>query len=297
LISRHGPDITVWTYVSAAAVAVASLFLVLPFCRWLCPLAAVINPISRFGLARVRRDAGACHGCGACAKDCPTAIPVDQVCEVTAARCLSCLQCIDRCPDRFSALSWGPPRLLKTRWSQAVLVGMILASVSVTVAGVYLFPLPAFIKEIGERPGNTEHVELMVDDLTCRGRANLLCYFLERDDLFALQGFLRVEAWPGRNASRVRVVYDPDRCDGEQIKQAITEPYYEVASDHWRMSPFTIAGYDPLAALPMPEDLGLPPLDAFAPMGKDGLPREPDGLPGDAAAMPPPLLVPPMDAW
>ena len=35
LISRHGEDITVWTYVAAGAVVVGSLFLLLPFCRWL----------------------------------------------------------------------------------------------------------------------------------------------------------------------------------------------------------------------------------------------------------------------
>jgi len=30
------------------------------------------------------------------------------------------------------------------------------------------------------------------------------------------------------------------------VKQAITEPYYDVLADYWRMSPFQIEGSDPL---------------------------------------------------
>ena len=67
LISRHGTDITFWAYVVAGAVVVASLFMVMPFCRWLCPLAAVLNPFSRVGLTRIKRDSDACLDCGECA--------------------------------------------------------------------------------------------------------------------------------------------------------------------------------------------------------------------------------------
>jgi polyferredoxin len=52
LLSRHGADITFWAYVVAGGIAVVSLFVTMPFCRWFCPLAAVLNPLSRFGLGR-----------------------------------------------------------------------------------------------------------------------------------------------------------------------------------------------------------------------------------------------------
>ena len=39
-----------------AAVVLASLLVSLPFCRWLCPLAAVLNPLSRVALTRIRRS-------------------------------------------------------------------------------------------------------------------------------------------------------------------------------------------------------------------------------------------------
>ena len=75
----------------------------LPFCRWLCPFAAVLNPFSRFGLTRIRRHAESCRECGRVRESCPVAIPVDQLDQVQAARCLSCLNCIAACPRTAAA--------------------------------------------------------------------------------------------------------------------------------------------------------------------------------------------------
>ena len=252
LISRHGEDITVWTYVAAGAVVVGSLFLMLPFCRWLCPLAAVLNPFSRFAVARVRRDAVSCRDCGLCAKRCPAGIPVDQVAQVTHARCIACLQCVDSCPHRQTRpLTWGPPQRWRTAWPQIAIVLTVLLCTSAAVAASYLFPLPSFIKTRGTAPAEAAEVQLRVSNLACRGNANLLCYFLERDDMFAVPGYLKVEAWPGPESAPVRVTYDPAQIDETRIRQAIVEPYYEIANEKWRMSPFAIEGYDPLAEIPL----------------------------------------------
>ncbi len=145
LISRHGEDITVWAYVVAGSIGLVSLFMVMPFCRWFCPFAAVLNPLSRFGFARVKRDATACLDCGLCSKSCPAAIPVDQLDQVKAARCISCLDCVDSCPgngDEPVALSWGPPKLFGQRWPQAALIFVMLLCTSMAVAASYMFPCP-----------------------------------------------------------------------------------------------------------------------------------------------------------
>jgi ferredoxin len=195
-------------------------------------------------------------------------IQVDQLEQVTAGRCTSCMSCVDACPkNRSGAIAWGPPLGLGNRWSQAVLILIMLACTSVAVGASYLFPMPSFVKSRGTPPAEVATVDLQIEGLQCRGRGNLFFWFLERDDMYRLPGYLRVEAWPSPEVARVRVAYDPSQTDQLAIKQAITEPYYEVLTDYWRMSPFQVVGYDPLAAPPpgfeigpdMPDDpLGLP---------------------------------------
>jgi hypothetical protein len=249
LIGRHGEDITYWAYVISGAIVVLSVFFILPFCRWFCPFAAVLNPFSRFAAGRVQRHAEHCRNCGVCGKRCPMNIPVDQVQQVTHARCISCLGCIDSCPvdeKRPAALSWGMPRPIPRRWVSATLLGVMILCTSGAVAASYLFPLPSFVKSRGTPPATLSEAEFTVDNLTCRGRANLLVYFLQRDDLFAVPGYVRLEAWPSPTAARVRIGFDPSLADESAIQRAITEPYYDSLAKTWRSSPFVIEGFDPL---------------------------------------------------
>jgi polyferredoxin len=245
LISRHGEDITFWAYAAAGAIILGSLFLVMPFCRWLCPLGAVLNPFSRFALARIKRKDTACSACTKCAEVCPMAIPIDEVLHVTHARCLSCLNCVEACPERSQdAISWGPPAWLGRTWPQAVLLVILLFCTTAAVAATYLFPLPSFVKTRGEMPTITATTDLEIQNLSCRGKANLLMYYLERDDVFELSRYLRLEAWPGPHVAHIRITYDPSLCDELAIKQAITETYHDPDAGIWRHSPFKVEGYD-----------------------------------------------------
>lgn len=261
LISRHGADITMWAYVVLAAVAIGSLVITVPFCRWFCPLAAVLNPFSRFGLMRIRRTESDCVNCGKCATQCPVSIPVDQLPQVTAARCIACMNCVDACPKdgalRWAVASRREPSALSffgPRTRQGALIGVLLLCTTGAVAATYLFPLPSFVKASqADEPAKVASVTMRISNLTCRGRANLLVWFLDRDDLYRLPGqtpdapgYFKVEAWPDPTLADVRISYDPSCCDSRAIKQAITEPYFDAAANRWWTSPFLIEGYDPL---------------------------------------------------
>jgi hypothetical protein len=136
--------------------------------------------------------------------------------------------------------------MLGRSWPQATLVAVMLLCITAAVAAAYAFPPPSFMKSRGDAPARTATVALRVHELTCRGRANLFAYFLERDDDYAVRGYVKIEAWPDPALADVRIIYDPVTANENAVKQAITEPYFDAGANTWRSSPFTIEGYDPL---------------------------------------------------
>ncbi len=250
LISRHGTDIQVWAYIISGVIVLGSLFVLVPFCRWLCPLAAVLNPFSRFGLARIQRDGANCGSCGVCGRACPMAIPVDKVITVTAARCTSCLDCIAACPmRRENALRWGPPRKLGRPWPQAALLGVLVVCLGGAVAATYAWPLPSFVRTFGTASGPTATVLLHVGGVNCRHSTEQFVAYLRREDEYRVRGYLRIEAWPEPSRpAAVRITFDPSLTGEAALQRAITEPYYDAAADAWTFSAYRIEGYDPVSS-------------------------------------------------
>jgi polyferredoxin len=78
----------------------------LAWCRYMCPLAAVMDPLARIGLVKVRRDSERCDSCGLCDRVCPQRIPVSERPKVTRSDCTNCLECVVRC-SRSGALGLG----------------------------------------------------------------------------------------------------------------------------------------------------------------------------------------------
>lgn len=90
-------------------IGVLAAALVVPFfwCRYLCPLGAAMDPMSRVGALRLRRDRGACTDCGRCDEVCPHGIPVAGATEIAARNCTNCLECVAECPVEGALdLSW-----------------------------------------------------------------------------------------------------------------------------------------------------------------------------------------------
>jgi polyferredoxin len=86
-----------------------SLLVERPFCRYICPLGAILSLVARFSRYKLKIDEGLCKGCGSCAKiNCPTGAlefcsKKESSPRIDNAECIRCLRCIESC--RHGALS------------------------------------------------------------------------------------------------------------------------------------------------------------------------------------------------
>jgi ferredoxin len=126
-----------WLY-GAALAAVVSLNVLAPrfWCRYLCPLGALLGLLSKAAI--LRREVNAqCNQCDACARVCPTAtIAASEEYVSDPSECIMCLDCLRVCPR--SAIDF-PIHLSQARWReydpgrrQAILaIGSAAAAISV----------------------------------------------------------------------------------------------------------------------------------------------------------------------
>jgi polyferredoxin len=98
LFTWGGHGVAAFSAFIVVGVLVAAFFVPFAWCRYLCPLGAVMDPLSRAGGLRIRRNRATCTDCGRCDDVCPHAIPVSSVEEVTARNCTNCLDCVAECP-------------------------------------------------------------------------------------------------------------------------------------------------------------------------------------------------------
>ena len=81
------------------AVLVASLFVERPWCRYACPLGAVVGLAGKLSPLRIQRAGSACTGCTLCDRRCPVGLPVATMSDLTHRDCVMCLECVDVCPQ------------------------------------------------------------------------------------------------------------------------------------------------------------------------------------------------------
>ncbi|MEE4380315.1 MAG: 4Fe-4S binding protein, partial [Candidatus Competibacteraceae bacterium] len=67
------------------------------FCRFLCPLGALLGSVSQYSLFRINRIVDRCTDCNLCLMRCEGAS--DPQSQVRVAECFSCMNCIDDCPE------------------------------------------------------------------------------------------------------------------------------------------------------------------------------------------------------
>lgn len=80
------------------AIMAGSLFIERFFCRYLCPLGAVLAITSHLKLLRIRKPSNDCGTCKACTKKCAMGISINQMNTVNSGECINCMKCVAICP-------------------------------------------------------------------------------------------------------------------------------------------------------------------------------------------------------
>jgi polyferredoxin len=94
-IGEAGITIGFWVFIGTI---VASIIGDRVWCRYLCPLGAIIGLVSKLSFIKVQREADSCIACRLCTNACPMNIDVDRKSRVSDIECNMCLQCVDTCP-------------------------------------------------------------------------------------------------------------------------------------------------------------------------------------------------------
>ncbi len=73
------------------------------FCKYLCPITAILKVSSRFSLLKIAGEENNCTQCGACNKNCPMDINIMEYVNhgkrVLSTECIFCLTCTTVCPE------------------------------------------------------------------------------------------------------------------------------------------------------------------------------------------------------
>lgn len=70
------------------------------FCKYICPVAVFLKPMSYFSLLRVKCDKNKCISCGKCKKVCPMDVDMTDNSRKrkNGTECILCFECVKACP-------------------------------------------------------------------------------------------------------------------------------------------------------------------------------------------------------
>jgi polyferredoxin len=111
--------------------AVLSLFIKNPWCRFLCPYGALLGIAGWLSPFKITRTKASCIDCQLCTRACPSDIRVHTAGRVWSDECTSCLECVAVCPVKDTLEVRAHGRAISTR-----AVAMIVFSVFIGVTGV-----------------------------------------------------------------------------------------------------------------------------------------------------------------
>ena len=139
------------------------------WCRYLCPLGALLGLVSRVARVRYSVDEARCTACQRCALLCPTgAIDPNRKFAVSPAECTLCLDCMEACPTE--AISFQGQLGLAARQHYDPSRRQFFASIGAAVAGAMLLRIVPALRKASPsliRPPGTSEEQLLSRCIRC----------------------------------------------------------------------------------------------------------------------------------
>ena len=100
LFNIWSSEVTKLSLFVLAIVLAASLFIERPWCKYFCPLGALLGIFNFFRIIKLKRTEETCINCKACDRICPMNINVSGSKTISNHQCISCMLCTDEitCP-------------------------------------------------------------------------------------------------------------------------------------------------------------------------------------------------------
>lgn len=108
------------------------------YCNTICPAGAVLSILSRISIFRIRINKESCIRCGKCENLCKSSCIDSRNGHVDTARCVTCFNCISRCPNGSISLSRRSPDFYDSTEEMADKPGTI--SRLSFISGILLLP-------------------------------------------------------------------------------------------------------------------------------------------------------------
>lgn len=100
LFNFYAGDVTTAAFLVLGITILLSLFIERPWCKYACPLGALLGITNLFSVFKIRRNKNTCIDCKSCDRTCPMNIEVSKKESILNHQCIRCMKCTseDACP-------------------------------------------------------------------------------------------------------------------------------------------------------------------------------------------------------
>jgi NapH/MauN family ferredoxin-type protein len=136
-------------FVILIIILVFSVFINRFWCRYLCPLGAIMNLFSKFSLTKIEVNKKKCIKCGICSKVCPMKIKVAKRKKLMNLDCINCNVCISKCPKSALSTKFLNKKITENPYSFfVVLLFFLIIGISI-VTGIWQSVPTTSLKDVG----------------------------------------------------------------------------------------------------------------------------------------------------